>query len=394
MDREAFESRVAACRGRLMGIARRYLPPDECEDAVQSAILSSWEHLLQFEQENAFEAWLTQILVNQCRQTIRRRKKDEQAFRALQQQYDEVVYLRGCRENAPVPRQAAPSHSAYLAAAPSAAAIDAGMWDIDWFLKNRRASSIRMNVADFKSVYWISYSGRYLEAEVSDVRWASQSLDLLATYSLTGTDAEALTVHRGCLGVDGVRHDHIWIGDEILPIESWAQGKQAYTAVYFDLMVDGMRLWRDPSYPAHYADEPDAWEGFAVGADVIVSDSGVLVEAACNLFEIQSRRPIKDDPAYAYYIEALYDHWSLVFPAQDWQDALHAVLADSRLGLSWGVQEHPFQSPSMTEPVTAYGYGTVITQISPCLSTISRNEWAPFWTIKTASEHSDGWRSP
>lgn len=339
MDREAFESRVAACRGRLMGIARRYLPPDEdeCEDAVQSAILSSWKHLLQFEQENAFEAWLTQILVNQCRQTIRRRKKDEQAFRALQQQYDEVVYLRGCRENAPVPRQAAPSHSAYLAAAPSAAAIGAGMWDIDWFLKNRRASSIRMNVADFKSVYWISYSGRYLEAEVSDVRWASQSLDLLATYSLTGTDAEALTVHSGCLGVDGVRHDHIWIGDEILPIESWAQGKQAYTAVYFDLMVDGMRLWRDPSYPAHYADEPDAWEGFAVGADVIVSDSGVLVEAACNLFEIQSRRPIKDDPAYAYYIEALYDHWSLVFPAQDWQNALHAVLADSRLGLSWGV---------------------------------------------------------
>lgn len=77
MDREAFESRVAACRGRLMGIARRYLPPDEdeCEDAVQSAILSSWEHLLQFEQENAFEAWLTQILVNQCRQTIRRRKR-------------------------------------------------------------------------------------------------------------------------------------------------------------------------------------------------------------------------------------------------------------------------------------------------------------------------------
>lgn len=251
-----------------------------------------------------------------------------------------------------------------------------------------------MNVTDFKSVYWISYSGRYLEAEVSDVRWASQSLDLLATYSLTGTDAEALTVHSGCLGVDGVRHDHIWIGDEILPIESWAQGKQAYTAVYFDLMVDGMRLWRDPSYPAHYADEPDAWEGLAVGADVIVSDSGVLVEAACNLFEIQSRRPIKDDPAYAYYIEALYDHWSLVFPAQDWQDALHAVLADSRLGLSWGVQEHPFQSPSMTEPVTAYGYSTVITQISPCLSTISRNEWAPFWTIETASEHSDGWRSP
>ena len=91
MDREEFESRVLCCRRKLMAIARRMLPPDECEDAVQSAILLAWEHLPQLRREGAFEAWLTQILVNQCRQTLRRRKKDEQALRSLRQTCDEAA---------------------------------------------------------------------------------------------------------------------------------------------------------------------------------------------------------------------------------------------------------------------------------------------------------------
>lgn len=167
-----------------------------------------------------------------------------------------------------------------------------------------------------------------------------------------------------------------------------------YTAVDFYLMVGGMRLWSNPSYPAHYADEPDAWEGLSVGAHVIVSDSGVLVEAACDLFEMKACRPIDGDAVYDDYFETFRQHGSIgVFPAQDWRDALRIALNDPRLGgFSWGAEEQPYQNQYLAEPITAYGFSTVITGIRPFLSAISSSDWAPFWRIETTDEFSDGWR--
>lgn len=170
----------------------------------------------------------------------------------------------------------------------------------------------------------------------------------------------------------------------------------AYTAVHFNLMIGGMRLWSDPSYPAHYADEPDAWEGFSTGAHVIVSDSGVLVEAACDLFEMKARRPIEGDAVYIDFLETFPQQGSNgVFPAQDWQNALRIALSDPDIaGFSWGAEEQPYQNQYMTEPITAYGFSTVITGIKPFLSAISRSDWAPFWRIETTGEFADGWRRP
>lgn len=173
----------------------------------------------------------------------------------------------------------------------------------------------------------------------------------------------------------------------------YEEKQPAYTAVYFNLTVGGMRLWSNPSYPAHYTDEPDAWEGFSTGAHVIVSDSGVLVEAACDLFEIAASRPIEGDAVYHDYLEALDKYGSLIFPAQDWQDALRIALYDpNHAGFSWGAEEQPYQNQYMMEPITAYGFSTVITEIKPCLSAISPGDWAPFWRIETTDEFSDGWR--
>ena len=169
-----------------------------------------------------------------------------------------------------------------------------------------------------------------------------------------------------------------------------------YTAVYFNLMIGGMRLWSDPAYPAHYADEPDAWEGFSTSAHVIVSDSGVLVEAVCDLFEIKARRPIEGDTVYTDFLEAFRQHGSNgVLPAQDWRDALHIALNDpGMIGLSWGAEEQPYQNQYMAEMITAYGFSTVVTAIKPCLSAISRSDWASFWRIETTDEFADGWRQP
>ncbi|MGN0990954.1 MAG: RNA polymerase sigma factor [Candidatus Ventricola sp.] len=279
MDREEFESRVLRSQRKLKAIARRMLPPDECEDAVQSAILLAWEHLPQLKHEGAFEAWLTQILVNQCRQTLRQRSKEIQAFHHLQQLYDETVpqeiglgealdemapearklLLMRYKEGYSVSEIAQKLNSSEDAAKMrlyrarqrlrillislvllllmAAAAIGTGVWDVSWFLRNRQASHARSVCTDFRSAHSISYAGRYLTAELVDVKWDLESLDLLTTYSLAGTDEQALTVHSGCIGVDGERQDHIWVDSEIRPVEDWAQGKPVHM-----FTLDGWRI--------------------------------------------------------------------------------------------------------------------------------------------------------
>ena len=279
MDREEFESRVLRSQRKLKAIARRMLPPDECEDAVQSAILLAWEHLPQLKHEGVFEAWLTQILVNQCRQTLRQRSKEIQAFHHIHQLYDEAVpqeidvdealdkmppearklLLMRYKDGYSVTEIAQKLNSSEDAAKMrlyrarrrlrillislallllmAAAAIGTGIWDVSWFLSNRQASPDRSVCTDFGAAHSISYAGRYLTAELIDVKWDLESLDLLATYSLAGTDEQALTVHSGSIGVDGERHDHIWVDGEILPIEDWAQGKPVHV-----FALDGWRI--------------------------------------------------------------------------------------------------------------------------------------------------------
>lgn len=122
----------------------------------------------------------------------------------------------------------------------------------------------------------------------------------------------------------------------------------------------------------------------------------MLVEAACDLFEIKARRPIEGDAVYNEYFEAFPQHGSNgVFPARDWRDALQMALSDPDLGgFSWGAEEQPYQNQYMTEPIISYGFSTVITGIKPFLSAISRSDWAPFWRIETTQEYADGWRRP
>lgn len=171
-------------------------------------------------------------------------------------------------------------------------------------------------------------------------------------------------------------------------------GQSAYTRVDFNLALDGMRLWEVPSYPANYADEPDAWLCTPVDAHVIVSDSGVLVEASCDLFAIEFRRPLAGDPAYAAYADALQSKWGPLFPATDWRDALTTVLTRHApaAGLHTSVEDQPYQNQNMTQPVTAYGYDCVITGVKPYLTTMSESEWVPVWCIESMSEYPDGFR--
>lgn len=74
MLKAEFAARVEACERRLYRIARTMLRSDaDCEDAVQEALLKAWAKRNSLREEAFFETWLTRILINECRNLVRRR---------------------------------------------------------------------------------------------------------------------------------------------------------------------------------------------------------------------------------------------------------------------------------------------------------------------------------
>lgn len=285
MNQCEFERRIAELHPKLLAIAWKKLPPDECEDAVQSAVLAAWEHLPRLRSDAAFDGWVFRILENQCRQTLRGLRRgrahlqpldtaaepaaaddaDSALCGALESLSDEdrrLLLLHheqgyslgelsqmtgqskgalGMRMLRARKRLRLALISLLLIALLLAAVAFAGeKLGVNWFLLHRRASEPELYEADGHGGGSLTYSGALLSAEVSDVIWDSESLTLMFTYSLAGTDADVLTVHGGCLGVDGERLDHIWVDGGILPVEAWAQGKPVHVFTLDGWQIHGM----------------------------------------------------------------------------------------------------------------------------------------------------------
>ena len=75
MDKETFSRRILAMERTLYCITRSMLPPDDCQDAVQSAVLRAWERLDSLRSEAAFEVWMMRILTHECYAMLRERKR-------------------------------------------------------------------------------------------------------------------------------------------------------------------------------------------------------------------------------------------------------------------------------------------------------------------------------
>ncbi len=74
-DAEAFGDLVERHHGRCLRIAVHLVgDPADAEDAVQEALLRAYRHLGRYREQDRFGAWLTRILVNQCR-TARARSR-------------------------------------------------------------------------------------------------------------------------------------------------------------------------------------------------------------------------------------------------------------------------------------------------------------------------------
>lgn len=67
MDKETFSEKVLSMEKGLYHVARSILRCEEdCEDALQEAILRAYSSLGGLREEAYFKTWLTRILINEC----------------------------------------------------------------------------------------------------------------------------------------------------------------------------------------------------------------------------------------------------------------------------------------------------------------------------------------
>ncbi len=269
MTQTEFTRRVTDSRKKLLRTARTLLPRDDCEDAVQNAILNAWEHLPQLKNEDAFDAWLYRILINCCYQIQRSRKKEQDTLHTLSVQetaafpheddmlFDALAQLptRDRRllllhhrigytikelSEATGTSESVLKTQLYRArkrlvllltllmiALFSSMAVGAKFLDVQFFRTERISEPDPIESPLTAEGSQISYDGALLTAALSDAVWNLDELTLSFVYSLTGTE-DALTVCRDNLGVDGERTDHIWIDGQILPVTEWAEGRPVH----------------------------------------------------------------------------------------------------------------------------------------------------------------------
>lgn len=76
MTKEEFTRLVLECEETLYKVSMSMLRNEkDCEDAVQTAILTSYEKLNTLKKEEYFKTWLVRILINTCNKQLNSRKK-------------------------------------------------------------------------------------------------------------------------------------------------------------------------------------------------------------------------------------------------------------------------------------------------------------------------------
>jgi RNA polymerase sigma-70 factor (ECF subfamily) len=84
-EEQAYEELVRSYGGRMLAVARRFLPVEEdARDAVQDAFLSAFRGIHRFEGSAQLSTWLHRIVVNASLMKLRtRRRKPEQSIEDL-----------------------------------------------------------------------------------------------------------------------------------------------------------------------------------------------------------------------------------------------------------------------------------------------------------------------
>lgn len=91
----AYEELVRSYGGRMLAVARRFLPAEEdARDVVQDAFLSAFRSIDRFEGQARLSTWLHRIVVNAALMKLRtRRRKPEQSIEELLPGFHEDGHL-------------------------------------------------------------------------------------------------------------------------------------------------------------------------------------------------------------------------------------------------------------------------------------------------------------
>lgn len=259
MNHDEFVLRAETCRKKLMRIAASMIRSCDCEDAVQGAMASAWAHLDVLRDDRTFEAWLMRILVNRCRQIQREYKKEKdlldamkrdgwnadagisalrEAMGALNERERSLIRLHheygytikelaeGSGESEAVlkmrlyrarKRLKVLLLSLLLLVLLASVAIGTGMIDVAWFFLNRRAETVSMGNRVSAEIFDVRYSGEMLEVVATDAVWDYDELTLTIVYAVTGK-TDDMVIYSGSIGVDGVRREHVWTQEGVVPI--------------------------------------------------------------------------------------------------------------------------------------------------------------------------------
>lgn len=78
-DVDAFEALVATRLGRAFRTASAILGSEaDAHDVVQEAFVATWRHLPKLRDRTRFDAWLNKMIVNRCRDALRRRRRSRE----------------------------------------------------------------------------------------------------------------------------------------------------------------------------------------------------------------------------------------------------------------------------------------------------------------------------
>ncbi len=77
MDKNEFSEKVLEAEQTLYRVSKSILINDEdCEDAVQEAVLKAYSKRNSLREVKYFKTWLTRILINECYQLLRTKKQE------------------------------------------------------------------------------------------------------------------------------------------------------------------------------------------------------------------------------------------------------------------------------------------------------------------------------
>lgn len=78
-DSDAFEALVAARLNRAFRTASAILGIEaDAYDVVQDAFVATWRHLPKLRDRTKFDAWLNKMILNRCRDVLRRRRRSRE----------------------------------------------------------------------------------------------------------------------------------------------------------------------------------------------------------------------------------------------------------------------------------------------------------------------------